>query len=133
MRGELEASLAKISALENEHDKALAALEVLSSVVNSRLETISAGLLGLSARQDEAFFDLKRALSGSTAHHHATSLYLDLLESSLTGVLYEDGSIAPWTQGSYDSAVRAVGRDWPRTAKTMGLRGCAICVCSPYA
>lgn len=49
----------------------------------------------------------------------ATSLYLDLLEASLTGILNEDASADPWSEGSYDPARRAVGRDWPATACTM--------------
>jgi len=45
-------------------------------------------------------------------------LYLDLLEASLTGTLFEDKPIDPWTP-KYDSEVRAIGRDWPATALTM--------------
>jgi O-methyltransferase len=45
--------------------------------------------------------------------------YLDLLESALIGTLYDDPSIAPWTDGSYQWDVRAMGEDWPRAAHTM--------------
>jgi O-methyltransferase/8-demethyl-8-(2,3-dimethoxy-alpha-L-rhamnosyl)tetracenomycin-C 4'-O-methyltransferase len=44
--------------------------------------------------------------------------YLDLLESALTGTLYEDPPFSPWSKG-YDPEARMKGRDWPSTAKTM--------------
>lgn len=47
-----------------------------------------------------------------------TELYLDLLEKSLTGVLFEDAPVSPWST-HFDSDVRAIGRDWPKTAVTM--------------
>lgn len=45
--------------------------------------------------------------------------YLDLLEAALTGTLYDDPSISPWTDGSYHPDLRALGEDWPRSAHTM--------------
>jgi len=49
----------------------------------------------------------------------AKEMYLDLLEAALTGTLWEDTSISPWTDGAYDPTTRSVGRDWPATAATM--------------
>ena len=46
-------------------------------------------------------------------------LYLDLLETSLTGELSADRAISPWSKGAYDPQTRFVGRDWPATALTM--------------
>lgn len=46
-------------------------------------------------------------------------LYLDLLEAALTGVLFEDPSIDPWTENSFDPIRRELGRDWPARAQTM--------------
>ena len=45
--------------------------------------------------------------------------YLDLLEKSLTGTLYQDPSIDPWTAGTYDPIRRELGRDLPKNALTM--------------
>jgi hypothetical protein len=46
-------------------------------------------------------------------------LYLDLLESTLTGVLTRDGNAAPWGTEEFDADRRHYGRDWPKTAVTM--------------
>lgn len=47
------------------------------------------------------------------------SLYLDLMESALTGMLFADPSYA----GNYDADVREIGGDWPKFACTMiGLK-----------
>jgi hypothetical protein len=46
-------------------------------------------------------------------------LYLDLLESALTGVLARDGNAAPWANQEFDPERRFYGRDWPKTAVTM--------------
>jgi Macrocin-O-methyltransferase (TylF) len=44
--------------------------------------------------------------------------YLDLLESTLTGQLFADEPISPWSNG-YNPEIRAIGRDWPSRALTM--------------
>ena len=46
-------------------------------------------------------------------------LYLDLLESVLTGVLTRDGNAAPWGTEKFDPDRRRYGRDWPKSAMTM--------------
>ena len=46
-------------------------------------------------------------------------LYLDLLESALTGVLARDGNAAPWGTEEFDPERRLYGRDWPKSAMTM--------------
>lgn len=45
--------------------------------------------------------------------------YLDLLELTLTGMIYGDQATDPGSKGSYDPSIRAVGRDWPSQAHTM--------------
>jgi O-methyltransferase len=66
-----------------------------------------------------AEFELRLEMPGGTAARGgSTALYLDLLEASLSGVLQEDDTISPWTDG-YDRTVRVLGRDWPATAATM--------------
>lgn len=54
--------------------------------------------------------------SGSLA---ARTLYLDLLEAALTGLLTSDENMAPWGGAAFDPGRRLIGRDWPRTAVTM--------------
>jgi hypothetical protein len=46
-------------------------------------------------------------------------LYLDLLESALTGTLTEDKAMTPSGAIEFDLDRRLYGRDWPATAKTM--------------
>lgn len=54
------------------------------------------------------------------------SLYLDLMENVLTGVVFEDPAheSSPWQLDQpYDSEIRREGRDWPTSAHTMiGLK-----------
>jgi O-methyltransferase len=49
----------------------------------------------------------------------AAELYLDLLESILTGMLFNDAAQSPAGARPYDATRRALGRDWPATAETM--------------
>jgi len=44
--------------------------------------------------------------------------YLDLIEAALTGTVFEDAAMSPWSKG-YDPLVRSIGRDWPAHAMTM--------------
>lgn len=46
-------------------------------------------------------------------------LYLDLMESVLLGVIYEDPPIDRWSGGVFNPELRAKGRDWPAKAHTM--------------
>jgi len=51
------------------------------------------------------------------------SLYLDLLEKTLLGLVYEDGSASPWTAPQFSLNNRTEGMDWPVQAHTMiGLK-----------
>lgn len=54
-----------------------------------------------------------------TAAMKMRNKYLNILEASLTGTLYGDAPIDPWTGGKYDPNKRALGRDWPGLAQTM--------------
>ncbi|PZQ75694.1 MAG: macrocin O-methyltransferase [Variovorax paradoxus] len=58
------------------------------------------------------------ASRGASSHDEASTRYLDLLERALTGQLWDDSPIDPWSAG-YDPEVRAIGRDWPKSAITM--------------
>jgi O-methyltransferase len=45
--------------------------------------------------------------------------YLSLLESCLTGIIYEDKPLKALGSEIYDAGIREVGRDWPSMAHTM--------------
>lgn len=49
----------------------------------------------------------------------AAELYLNLMESVLLGVIYEDPPIDQWSGGVFNAELRAKGRDWPAKAHTM--------------
>ncbi len=50
---------------------------------------------------------------------YSSDLYLNLMESVLLGVIYEDPPIDQWSGGAYNPALRLKGRDWPAKAHTM--------------
>lgn len=47
------------------------------------------------------------------------ALYLNLMEKTLLGQIYEDPPQDPWTGGQYRRENRETGRDWPSVAHTM--------------
>lgn len=107
---------------EGHVDVILQRLSAYHEATNGKLGNLSAGILGVGARAEEAFSRLGSQLRGQgsdTGDGRALNLYLDLLEASLTGLLIEDGSQAPWTEQEFDPSLRAIGRDWPRHAITM--------------
>ncbi len=59
-----------------------------------------------------------RARQGSNEFFGARR-YLDLLELTLTGMIYGDEATDPGSKGTYDPAIRVTGRDWPSRAHTM--------------
>lgn len=92
------------------------------AALDGKLRNLAANVLGVGARTEESISRLGGQFHGKAsgaAGGSATNLYLDLLEASLSGVLVEDGSQAPWTEGTFDASLRAIGRDWPKQAVTM--------------
>jgi hypothetical protein len=49
----------------------------------------------------------------------ARSLYLDLMEKALIGVIDEDPPVSTFGQDAYDPQVRGRGLDWPKSALSM--------------
>lgn len=47
------------------------------------------------------------------------NLYLELVEKTVLGLIYEDKPQDPWSGGQFNAAIRAVGRDWPSQAHSM--------------
>jgi O-methyltransferase len=45
--------------------------------------------------------------------------YLNLLEASLTGMLFEDAPFDYWSGGKFDPNMRLLGRDWPSLSFSM--------------
>ena len=81
-------------------DRLASRLELLTSELNDVRRSID------SAGQQDGSDETRR-------------LYLDLLESALTGVLSRDGQTAPWGTQEFDPDRRLYGRDWPKSALTM--------------
>jgi Macrocin-O-methyltransferase (TylF) len=95
--------------------EALAAERATTGVTPNDLSVLYAKLAG---RMTLLSSEIERLQPGSTPGTASTTLYLDLLERALTGMLSQDGSASPWTKG-YDAETRMIGRDWPSTAPTM--------------
>jgi len=47
------------------------------------------------------------------------SLYLDLMENCLLGLIYEDPPQDPWSEAGFDRQKRLLGQDWPLKAHSM--------------
>ena len=56
---------------------------------------------------------------GGQENARLRTIYLDLLESAVSGCLYNDPSITPGAVGIFDPRERMIGRDWPSQAPTM--------------
>lgn len=84
-----------------------AELTRLETSLGSRLSLVRYGL-------DE----LARSTAG-TGDSASSRRYLNLLEKSLVGELYDDPNMDPWSPADYDKDRRLIGRDWPRSAMTM--------------
>jgi len=63
-------------------------------------------------------------LAGACALQDSDERYLQLMEKVLTGIIYDDRGIDPWSrQQEFDISRRAEGVDWPAFAHTMiGLK-----------
>ncbi len=113
---ELESTRPRIRELETQLGGSLA--------LRTDLEQSHARLLGRLSLVAADLIDLRRAMRANTRGDVPQTVelrrnYLDLLEATLTGRLYEDPSIAPWSNQRYDPDVRTIGRDWPSLAQTM--------------
>lgn len=122
-RDALTEQLAAKATLESQVNHLLQQINARHDSTFMKLDNVSAQILGVAARQEEAVARLGRRLRGGSpglgGDGHAAELYLDLLEASLTGLLIEDASQAPWTDSKFDPPLRAIGRDWPEQAITM--------------
>ena len=49
----------------------------------------------------------------------AADMYLDLMVRCLVNTIYRDPPQDPWSDGEYNTAIRAEGRDWPSLAHSM--------------
>lgn len=58
-------------------------------------------------------------VSNETGRSNLTQRYLNLLEASLTGTLFEDAPCDHWSEGQFDPYVRLLGRDWPSFSFSM--------------
>jgi hypothetical protein len=109
----LRAAEDRAMAVRADEDRAMAAER--AGVTPNDLSVLYAKLAG---RMTLLSSEIVRLQPISTSGTVGLTLYLDLLERALTGMLSKDGSIAPWSKG-YDPETRMIGRDWPSTAQTM--------------
>lgn len=137
--GDASAAQARITALEGElagQREALKAAEARRIAMQTEKDQLAfqlkvqmpetlARILGKISKAEDTFErDRKPAPRAIALYDPAAAAaglrerYLDLLEGSLTGTLYEDAPISPWSKG-YDAEVRSLGRDWPARALTM--------------
>jgi hypothetical protein len=118
---ERAAALAERAALAEELKNALTSVALADTVaaqvadardrLASRLELLTSELS-----------DVRRSINSAgqqDGSNETGRLYLDLLESALTGVLSRDGQRAPWGTEEFDTDRRLYGRDWPESAETM--------------
>ena len=125
--GELEAALV---ALRSEN-AALAERVAIAADVNTVLTRVAFSDQLADARDRLAsrlelltheLFDVRRSIDSAgrqIGSDETRRLYLDLLESALTGTLTRDGNAAPWGGEEFDPDRRLYGRDWPKSAMTM--------------
>ena len=138
-----DASQAQARALESER-KAEEALSTLTAVQRAHTEEIRAGIEFISQQVFEAkaveaaegrmagrfsllaadMADVKKSLISEAAGDERgvigmRTLYLDLLEASLCGMLSSDPNIDRWGAHTFDKDKRLLGRDWPKSACTM--------------
>lgn len=96
-------------------EQALAADRTPTGVTSHELSLLYAKLSG---RMTLLSSEIARLRPGPAASGDGATLYLDLLERALTGMLGEDAAMDPWTKG-YDPEMRLIGRDWPSAVQTM--------------
>ncbi len=148
LEAEREASRTLVTAVEGEREHLLMELRRLSaerdalwaeqahsraySSIEESLSDITEILRSRFGPQIAALFDgqeiatgrVLRALeqgkaSRGTDGFYGAQRYLDLLELTLTGMIYGDEATDPGSKGTYDPAIRVTGRDWPSRAHTM--------------
>jgi O-methyltransferase len=115
------AALAQYSAAEPDLKSALSPV-ALGDVVAAQIADARDRLASRLEILTFEVVDVRRRI-GAAGRQNASDetgrLYLDLLESALTGMLTRDGHAAPWGTEEFDADRRLYGRDWPKTALTM--------------
>ena len=81
-------------------------------------------LLGRFSIMGTELTEIRRMLRASSNGNQGNPVqlrlsYIQLLERALTGQLYGDEPMSPWSTDGYDAEVRLMGRDWPSQAHTM--------------
>lgn len=96
---------AAVQAAEARADQAAAAERARFGVTPQDLSLLYAKLAG---RMTLLSSEIGRLSRSPTAGGNGTTLYLDLLERTLTGNLGTDGAVGPWTEGQ-DPELRMIG------------------------
>jgi O-methyltransferase len=111
-------------ALQSEHlMQALRQAGITETATRTDVEQYYARMAGQLSIIGADFSALRRSLHTKGVKpsevNRLRSLYLDLLENALTGSVYGDQPMDPWSGGKFDPEVRRIGRDWPSGAQTM--------------
>lgn len=102
---ELEATKNNLEASRTEYDRILAELNRANTEINKANDQLE--------RAHEAIN------IGNEDRVRLRDLYLTLMESCLTGIIYEDTPITVLGQEEYKAELREYGWDWPSKAHTM--------------
>ena len=122
---ELNSVVAELNAMEQRSEQRasqnLSALNQNLSALNALADRIvNLERYTMSAQNEIRLgFDRSRWRDGFSVNEKGASLYLDLLESALTGQLQRDGALSSVGDQVHDPIRRSLGRDWPVTAETM--------------
>jgi O-methyltransferase len=123
---EINALEVLLEAAERERDMLVVQLEAARARAASAESKVSEGIANTLAELKRVGARLSNLVSGmfipavaNGADARGGRLYLDLLETALTGMLTEDPSMAPWTEDGFDPIRRELGRDWPARSQTM--------------
>jgi O-methyltransferase len=92
-------------------------IEILRRRLGPQVTALLAGQESATARILRGL-EQRRTTQGSNGFFD-TQRYLELLELTLTGMIYGDEATDPGSKGAYDPVIRATGRDWPSQAHTM--------------
>ncbi len=103
-------------------DRLAAVVGAQATAVGAQIADARDRLAGRLELLTSEFDDVRRRIDSAGRQggsDETRRLYLDLLESALTGVLARDGNAAPWATEEFDAERRLTGRDWPKSAVTM--------------
>ena len=116
---ELETELAQRRSCEAVADRLVAALADVRVEQTRQVGLVASNVAGMATRLEDGIRSLRTLGPQMGRDPVLRERYLDLLESALTGSIWGDPAMDPWSGQSYELAMRSVGGDWPSLAATM--------------